>query len=189
MRLNEKLRSTSKACFVEWNKVKINLLDTPGYGNFIADARASLRAVDAALVLVCGVAGVEVQTEKVWKWAEEYGLPRMICVNKLDRERADFNRALESIQKAFGRGPVAIQIPIGSEKDYSGVIDLLHNKAYEFAKDESGKMQEIPIPDNLKEQATAQRQALMEMIAEQDDALMEKYFESGELRRKRLLQD
>lgn len=179
--IERKITISSSPCYVEWNKVKINFLDTPGYGNFVADARAALRAVDSALVVVCGVAGVEVQTEKVWKWAEEYGLPRMIVINKLDRERSDFNRALESIQKSFGRGPVAIQIPIGSEKDYSGVVDLLHNKAYQFAKDESGKMQEVPVPDDLKEQATAQRQALMEMVAEQDDALMEKYFESGEL--------
>jgi elongation factor G len=185
--IERKVTISSKACFVEWNKAKINFLDTPGYGNFIADARGALRAVDSALVLVCGVAGVEVQTEKVWKWAEEYGLPRLLVVNKLDRERADFNRALESIQKAFGRGPVAIQIPIGSEKDFSGVIDLVHNKAYQFAKDESGKVQEIPIPDNLKDEAASQRQALMEMIAEQDDGLMEKYFESGELTQEELV--
>ena len=118
--IERKITISSSPCYVEWNKVKINFLDTPGYGNFVADARAALRAVDSALVVVSGVAGVEVQTEKVWKWAEEYGLPRMLVVNKLDRERADFNRTLESIQKAFGRGPVAIQIPIGSEKDYSG---------------------------------------------------------------------
>ncbi|HSE40532.1 MAG TPA: elongation factor G [Acidobacteriota bacterium] len=185
--IERKITISSKSCFAEWNKAKINFLDTPGYGNFIADAKGALRAVDSALVLVCGVAGVEVQTEKVWRWAEEYGLPRLLVVNKLDRERADFGRALESIQKAFGRGPVAIQIPIGSEKDFSGVIDLVHNKAYQFSKDESGKMQEMPIPDNLKEQAASQRQALMEMIAEQDDALMEKYFESGELTQEELI--
>lgn len=186
--IERKVTISSSPCYVEWNKVKINILDTPGYGNFVADARAALRAVDAAAVLVCGVAGVEVQTEKTWKWAEEYNLPRMLVVNKLDRERSDFGRAMESIQKAFGRGPVAVQMPIGSEKDFSGVIDLIHFKAYAYTKDESGKFQETAIPDNLKGEATSQRQALMEMVAEQDDALMEKYFEAGELTQEQLVE-
>jgi elongation factor G len=179
--IERKITISSSPCYVEWKKVKINFLDTPGYGNFVADARAALRAVDAALVLVCGVSGVEVQTEKVWKWAEEYQLPRILLVNKLDRERADFARVVEAIQKSFGRSPVPVQIPIGSEKDFSGVVDLIEFKAYQYPKDESGKFQEIDIPDSLKEEAKAQRQALVEMIAEQDDALMEKYFEAGEL--------
>jgi elongation factor G len=185
--IERKITITSKLCFVEWNKAKINLLDTPGYGNFVADARAALRAVDAAMVLVCGVAGVEVQTEKVWKWADEFGLPRMIVVNKLDRERADFARVVESIQKVFGRAPVPVQIPIGVEKDYSGVVDLVSFKAYEYPKDESGKFKEVDIPANMKEEAKAQRQALVEMIAEQDDKLMEKYFEAGELTQEEVL--
>lgn len=185
--IERKITISSSPCYVEWNKVKINFLDTPGYGNFVADARAALRAVDASLVLVCGVAGVEVQTEKVWRWSDEYQLPRMLVVNKLDRERADFYRAVESIQKAFGRGPVAVEIPIGSEKDFSGIVDLIHFKAYQYPKDDSGKLQEIPIPDNLKGEVTAQRQSLIEMIAEQDDALMEKYFEAGELTQEEVL--
>lgn len=179
--IERKITISSKLCYAEWNKAKINFLDTPGYGNFVADARAALRAVDAAMVLVCGVAGVEVQTEKVWKWADEFALPRMIVINKLDRERADFARVVESIQKTFGRAPVPVQIPIGVEKDYSGVIDLVSFKAYQYPKDESGKFKEVDIPDNMKEEAKAQRQALVEMIAEQDDTLMEKYFEKGEL--------
>jgi elongation factor G len=185
--IERKITISSSPCYVEWNKVKINFLDTPGYGNFVADARGALRAADASVVLVCGVAGVEVQTEKVWKWSDEYQLPRILVVNKLDRERADFSRAVESIQKAFGRGPVAVEIPIGSEKDFSGVVDLIHFKAYQYPNDESGKLQEIPIPDNLKEEVTAQRQALIEMIAEQDDSLMEKYFEAGELTQEEVL--
>jgi elongation factor G len=112
--IERKITISSSPCFVEWEKVKINILDTPGYGNFVADARAALRAVDAAVVLVCGVSAVEVQTEKVWRWADEYQLPRIIVVNKLDRERADFSRVVEIIQKSFGRGPVPVQIPIGS---------------------------------------------------------------------------
>ena len=185
--IERKITISSSPCFVEWNKVKINVLDTPGYGNFVADARAALRAVDASVVLVCGVAGVEVQTEKVWKWSDEYQLPRIVVVNKLDRERSDFSRAVESIQKSFGRGSIPVQIPIGSEKSFSGVVDLIHFKAFQFQSDESGKFQEIEIPENLKEEAAAQRQALVEMIAEQDDALMEKYFEAGELTQEEVL--
>ena len=185
--IERKITISSSPCFVEWNKVKVNVLDTPGYGNFVADARAALRAVDASVVLVCGVAGVEVQTEKVWKWSDEYQLPRILVVNKLDRERSDFYRAVESIRKAFGRGPIPVQIPIGFEKNFSGIVDLIHFKAFQFQSDESGKFQKIDIPENLKQEATAQRQALVEMIAEQDDALMEKYFEAGELTQEEVL--
>jgi len=185
--IERKITISSSPCYAEWNKTKINLLDTPGYGNFVADARAALRAVDASLVVVSGVSGVEVQTEKVWKWSDEFQLARMVVVNKMDRERADFERAVESIQKAFGRGAVPVQIPIGSEKNFSGIVDLIHFKAYTYQKDESGKFQESEIPENLKETATAQRQALVEMIAEQDDALMERYFEAGELTQNEVL--
>ncbi len=186
--IERKVTVSSAPCFVEWNKSKINFLDTPGYGTFVADARAAFRAVDSSMILVCGVAGVEVQTEKVWKWSDEFGLARVFVVNKLDRERADFSRVVESIRGAFGRACVAAQIPIGSEKDFSGVVDLIHYKAYQYAKDESGKFQETDIPEELKQEAASQRQALVEMIAEQDDALMEKYLEAGELSQDEVLQ-
>jgi elongation factor G len=179
--VERKITISSAPAYAEWNKVKINFLDTPGYGNFVADARAALRAVDGCLVIVSGVAGVEVQTEKVWRWADEYQLPRMIIVNKLDRERSDFARAVESIQNSFGRSAIPVQIPIGSEKSFYGVVDLIHFKAFNYEKDESGKYKEVDIPEDLKQEASAQRQALVEMIAEQDDKLMEKYFEAGEL--------
>ncbi|HEY4491385.1 MAG TPA: elongation factor G [Acidobacteriota bacterium] len=185
--VERKISISSSPCYVEWNKVKINFLDTPGYGNFVADARAALRAVDIALVVVSGVAGVEVQTEKVCKWADELQLPPMFVVNKLDRERADLNRTVESIQNAFGRSVVPVQIPIGSEKNFTGIIDLIHFKAFQYQKDESGKFQEMEIPADLKDAASSQRQALVEMIAEQDDALMEKYFEAGELTQNEVL--
>jgi elongation factor G len=186
--IERKITISSSPAFAEWNKTKINFLDTPGYGNFVADARAALRAVDSSIVLICGVAGVEVQTEKVWKWSDEFGLARMIVVNKLDRERADFGRAVESIQKSFGRACIPVQIPIGSEKDFTGIVDLIHFKAYQYGKDDSGKVQETEIPESVKAEATAQRQALVEMIAEQDDSLMEKYFEAGQLSQEEVLQ-
>jgi elongation factor G len=165
----------------EWNKTKLNLLDTPGYGNFIQEARVAIHVADAALVNVCGVAGVEVQTEKVWGFAQESEKPRLIVVNRLDRDRASFSRALESIQKAFGRTAVPVQLPVGEEKDFRGVIDLVRMKAYLSRGDEKGSHEEKDVPGELKEDSEAARSALVEMVAEVDDALMEKYLETGAL--------
>ncbi|HDT13852.1 MAG TPA: GTP-binding protein, partial [Candidatus Aminicenantes bacterium] len=136
-------------CFVEWGDHKINVIDTPGYSNFLWDTRAALRAVDGAAVLVDAVAGVEVGTEKVWGMLEEFGLPRLIVINKMDRENAHFGRALASVQEFFGRQAVPVELPIGEEKDFAGVVDIVERKAYLFEKDESGKMSEAPVPANL----------------------------------------
>src|SRR5262249_20370349 len=157
--------------YVEWKKTKINLLDTPGYNIFINDTRASLVAADAALVLVDGVAGVEVQTEKTWSFADDYGLPRAIIISKLDRERADFSRVLESIHATFGRSAVPIQLPLGSERDFKGVIDLIQMKAYTYASDGDGKGREQEIPSDQAEAAQKAHEALVEMVAEGNDAL------------------
>ncbi len=165
----------------EWKKAKINLLDTPGYNIFINDARASLIAADSALVVVDGVAGIEVQTEKVWQFANDYKLPRALVINKLDRERADFNRALESVQAAFGRAAVPIQIPIGAERDFSGVVDLIRMRAFTYAPDGDGKGKEGDIPANLAETAQSAHEALVELVAEGNDALMEEFFDKGTL--------
>lgn len=172
--------STSVAAF-EWKKAKINLLDTPGYNIFINDTRAALVAADAALVVVDAVAGVEVQTEKVWHFATEYQLPRAFIINKLDRERASFQRALESIHEFFGRTAIPIQIPIGSERDFKGVIDLIGMKAYTYTPDGDGKGKEGDIPAELEEAARTAHEALVEMVAEGNDALLEEFFEKGTL--------
>lgn len=179
--MERKISINSAMCFAEWSGHKINFIDTPGYSNFLWDTRAALRAVDAATVLVCGVAGVEVGTEKVWEMLEEFKLPRFLAINKLDRENANFKRALESIHQFFGRKALPIQIPLGEEKDFTGVVDLIAQKAFVFEKDESGKFNEEEIPAALKEQAEKKREELVEMIAENDEKLMEKYFEKGEL--------
>jgi len=171
----------SATCHLEWNDFRISIIDCPGYTNFLWDTRASLRAVDAGMVLVCAVAGVEVGTEKVWEMLDELNLPRMIIINKIDRENANFSRTIEAIQQFFGRTAVPIQLPIGEEKQFSGVIDLIHQKAYLFEKDESGKLKEVDIPENMKEQAQKKTEELMEMVAEGDERLMEKYFENGVL--------
>jgi elongation factor G len=172
---------SASLAFAEWNKLKINIIDTPGMGNFLADARAALRVADAAALVVDAVAGVEVQTEKVWAEAEALGLPRLVVVNRLDRERASLDRSLTSLRDFCSRTIVPIQLPIGEEKNFSGVIDLVAMKAWTYPADGSGKATETAIPPHLTEAATTARDALIEMVAEADDALMEKFFEAGTL--------
>jgi elongation factor G len=186
--IDRKISISSAVCYVEWKKNKINFIDTPGYGNFIFDAKGILKVVESALVTVCAVSGVEVQTEKGWSFCEEFGLPRIIVLNKLDRDRGDFDRALESINAAFGRNAVPVQLPVGKEASFNGVIDLLSMKAHIYQLDESGTFANGEIPEELQEQAAAEREKLVEMIAEMDDALLEKFFESGELTQQELIQ-
>src|SRR6266545_2852441 len=141
--------------FGEWKKTKINLLDAPGYANFLAEARSALRVAEAAIVVVDAVAGVEVKTQKVWSYAEEYGLPRMIVVNRMDRERASFSRTLESLERSFGRGAVPLVIPLGEEKGFVGVTDLLTEKADVYTDDQSGKYQAVEVPEDLRQAVLA----------------------------------
>jgi len=159
--------------YFEWNKQKVNLVDTPGMGNFLGDARAALRVVETAAVVVDAVAGVQVSTEKVWAVAEEFGLPRIIILNRLDRERASLDRALASMHETLGRACVPVQMPIGEEHDFHGVVDLVSMKALTFARDESGTVTEEAIPSDLAERAQSARDARIEMVAEADAALME----------------
>jgi len=176
-----KITISTAIAVAEWKKTKINILDTPGYNIFINDTKAALVAADAALVLVDGVAGVEVQTEKVWDFANDYKLPRAVIINKLDRERADFGRALESVQEFFGRSAVPIHIPIGKERDFKGVVDLIRMKAYTYTPDGDGKGKESAIPADLADAAQKAHEALVEMVAEGNDALMEEFFAEGTL--------
>jgi elongation factor G len=170
----------------EWNKHKINFIDTPGMANFLSDARAALRVADAALVVVDAVAGAEVSTEKVWAAAEEFAVPRIVVLNRLDRERASLERSLESLRTVFGRTVVPIQLPIGSEKQFHGIVDLVAQKAWTFAG-ENGKPSEAPIPPAMEADVQAAREALIEMVAEADDALMEKFFDAGTLTQEELV--
>src|SRR5487761_455998 len=163
--------------YAEWgaaDKIKINFLDTPGYSTFINDTKASLIAVDAA-------AGCQVVTEKVWDYATEYDLPRAFVVNWMDRELASFDRALESIQQVFGRGAVPIQLPIGAEKNFKGVIDLIAMKALTYTPDGDGKAKVEDIPPDMADAAKAAHEALVEMVAEIDDELMQEFFDKGTL--------
>lgn len=170
--------STSIA-FIEWSKTKINFLDTPGKGVFIQDTRNSMNVAESALILVDAVAGVEVQTEKVFQFSEEFSLPVAFVVNKLDREHSSFERAVSSIQEAFGRGVIPIQIPIGREKNLVGIVDLLFMKAYRYEPNGPGKAVEIEVPSDLLEVAQKGHEALVEMVAEGNDALMEEFFDKG----------
>jgi elongation factor G len=166
----------------EWEGRKINLLDTPGEPSFLADALGALRVCESAVFVVNAVMGVEVSTARLWQRAAELDLARLIFVNMLDRERADFVRTLESLKNAFGPHVVATEIPIGSEHEFRGLIDLIDMQAYEFSGDgERGAAKEIPIPDELAEQAQEYREKLMDEVAENSDSLMERYLEGEEL--------
>src|SRR5881227_3112243 len=167
--------------YTEWGQTKINFLDTPGFNMFVHEAKLVLPVVDAAVVVVDGVAGVEVVTQRVWNYCEEYNTPRLIVVNRMDRDRADATRVLESIEKNFGRNVIPIELPIGAEKSLSGVIDLVRMKAYTYDMGGNGKGKETDIPANLKEQAQSAHERLVELVAEGDDTLMEKFFEAGTL--------
>src|SRR6185369_2404194 len=156
----------SALAYLDWNGTKINLIDTPGFAAFILDAKTALRAADAALVVVDGINGVEVQTEKGWSFAEEFDLPRLLVVSKLDKERADFDAAVNSITEAFGRAAVPLQLPIGSESQFQGVIDLVHMRAYTYEKDGSGKSKEGDIPADLQAAAASARERIIDVVAE-----------------------
>jgi elongation factor G len=161
----------------EWDDRKINLIDTPGEPSFVADALGSLRVCESAVFVVNAVMGVEVNTQRLWQRAEELDIARLVFVNMLDRERADFFRTLESLQQAFGRHVVATEIPIGSEHEVSGVIDLIDMKAYAYDGDGRENCTEIPIPDELRAQAEEFREKLMDEVSEVSESLMERYLE------------
>lgn len=171
---------SSSVAFAERDRVKINLIDTPGMANFLSDTRAAMRVTDAALVVIDAVAGAEVQTEKVWGTASELNAPCLVVLNRLDRERASVERALASLREAFGREIVPIQLPIGEEKGFEGVIDLVAMKALRFPGG-AEEPTEADVPDALADAAGSAREALIEMVAEADDSLMEKFFEAGTL--------
>jgi elongation factor G len=179
--IERKITISAKLAYCEWNKTKINMLDTPGFGNFIQEARGALRVADAAIVIVDAVSGVMVQTEKGWGYAEEFQLPRLVVVNRMDRDTASFERSLESIQQTLGRVCVPVQVPLGEEKGFKGIIDLVQMKAYVYQTDGSGKFSETDVPADVAPRAQEYREKLIEAVAESDEKLMEKFFDSGTL--------
>jgi elongation factor G len=161
--------------------VKLNLVDTPGYSIFTTEAVQGIQAAEAALMLVSAVAGPEVQTEKLWKVCAAMSKPVIFAVNLMDRERASAQRTVQQLEKKFGREALPLQLPIGEEAAFAGVVDLVRSKAYRFPADDSGTMEEIEVPADLKGDLEKARGALIEMVAEQDEALLEKFFADGTL--------
>ena len=176
--IKRKISLNTAVAFCDYKGHRLNLIDTPGYGDFVADARAGLRVASAAIVVVDAVAGVQVQTEKVWKFANEYGLPRVIVINRLDRERADFNRTLESLQKRLKGRLAPFQVPIGSEAGFTGIVDLIAMKALITT---DGKVTETDIPGEVMDTVKSYREKLAEAAAETDDDLLAKYLEEGSI--------
>lgn len=165
---------------VPWKKHTITVLDTPGDQNFFTDTKLCMQAADAAVVVVDAVDGVKVQTEQAWEFSADFNQPAVIFINKMERERADFQRAFQDIQESFeAPKPIIVQLPIGNEAEFKGIVDLVAMKA--FIYDDSGKVTVSDIPDDLKDQAESEREALIENVAEADDALVEKYLEGETL--------
>lgn len=176
--ISRKITISSSVCFCNYNGYRINIIDTPGFINFIEDTRGCLRAIDGAVIIVSAISGVKAETEKIWKYACEFEIPRMIFVNKMDKENASFTRAIAEIEKSFETEAIPLQIPIGSGDAFRGIVDIINMKAYDFTE---GKAKEIDIPSEIALEAEGFRKKMIEKIAEADDSLLERYLEGGEL--------
>ena len=174
-----KMSIGASLAYVEWDKTKINVVDTPGFNMFVHEAKMVLPVVDAAVVVVDGVAGVEVVTQRVWNYCEEFQTPRLIVASRMDRERADAERVLESLTNAFGRSVIPLEMPIGREKGFSGVVDLVRMKAYAYELGGNGKGKETEIPADMQDRVQEAHEKLVELVAEGNDALLEEFFEKG----------
>jgi elongation factor G len=166
---------------VEWDEHKINVLDAPGYADFIGDLRAAMRVSDLAVFVVSGVEGLEVQTRAAWHYAEELGIPRMFFINKLDRENSSFRRTLEQLRDAFGKGVAPLSLPLGREHEFKGVISVIDQSAFEY--DANGKFKDVPVPDDRKARVDEVHTDLLDSVAESNDELLERYLEGGQITR------
>ncbi|MDQ3752658.1 MAG: elongation factor G [Actinomycetota bacterium] len=170
---------------IEWQDHKINILDAPGYADYIGELRAAMRVADLAVFVVSGVEGLEVQTQVAWNYAIELGLPRVIFVNKLDRENSSFRRTLDQLREAFGMGIAPLSLPLGREHDFRGVISVIDAGAFSY--DETGAVKEEPVPEDRQERLEEVRTSLLDSVAETNDELLERYLESGELTREEIV--
>ena len=173
-----KMTITSSLAFCHWKGHRINLIDTPGFINFIEDVRGCLRAVDGAIIIVSAISGVKGETEKIWRYANEFEVPRVVFINKMDKDTANFSRAVGELEKFFETEAIPLQIPIGSGDSFTGIVDLIRMKAYTF---NAGETEESEIPADMRSEAEEYRKRLVEKIAESDDTLLEKYLEGTEL--------
>lgn len=185
--IERKISINSKVCSVEWNKCMLNIVDTPGYSNFLHETKAALSAVGGAVVIASAITGVKAETERVWKFAEQYDLAKIIFVNKMDKERADFYRSLSDIEKSFGINPLPLFLPIGKEDTFKGLVDLIKMKAYIYPNDASAEFQIEDIPADMLDDAQMYRNNLIEAISEMDDSLIEKFLEGEEFTEEEIL--
>lgn len=173
-----KITITSAVAFCNWNGYRINLIDTPGFINFLEDTRGCLKTVDGAIVIVSAISGVKAETQKIWKYAAEFEIPKVIFINKMDKDTANFSVAVGEIEKAFETEALPVQVPIGSGDNFRGIVDLITMKAFSFS---NGKAEESEIPSDILSEVNEYRKRLVEKIAESDDILLEKYLEGGVL--------
>ncbi|MGI6588207.1 MAG: elongation factor G [Peptococcia bacterium] len=178
---------TSAATTCHWKDYQINIIDTPGHVDFTVEVERSLRVLDGAVAVFCSVGGVEPQSETVWRQADKYGVPRIAYINKMDRVGADFFRGIKMIKERLGAHPVPIQLPIGAEDKFSGIIDLLKMKAYHYLDDLGTKSEEDDIPEDMLELAKKYREKMVEAVAETDETLLEKYIEGEEITEEELI--
>lgn len=171
----------AKVCTIEWLDTQINIIDTPGYANFLHETRAGLSAVGGAVVIASAITGVKAETKRVWEYSEEFDLAKLIFVNKMDKDRADFFRALGDIEKSFQITPIPIFLPIGKEADFRGIVDLVKMKAYIYPVEPTAMYKVEDIPEDMLEECNKYRIKLLEAVSETDDALIEKYLEEGDL--------
>jgi elongation factor G len=177
--INKQITIHASLIPVEWNNTKLNILDTPGYSDFIGEVKGAIRVVDAALFVVSAVDGVEVQTEIIWDYADHAELPRAVFINKMDRENANFYKVLDELNDHFKVNLAPLMLPIGAAQDFTGIVDLIEQKAYQFGDD--GKPKEIPVPADLGDKISEFREKLVEAAAESDDELLMKYLDGEEL--------
>ncbi|MDH3454373.1 MAG: elongation factor G [Desulfuromonadales bacterium] len=182
-----KITISSKLHHCEWNGHELHIVDTPGYTNFLHDTRGCMRVLGGAVLLISAVDGVKAQTQTLWKWAEEFEVPRIAFINKLDRERSDYLKAVDDMETSLGCRPVAVNMPIGQEDNFKGVIDLVTMKARIFKFDDKGTYDEADIPEEYRSEADRLHMMLMEACAEADDELMEKYLETETLSQEEIL--
>lgn len=176
--ISRKITISSSVAFCDWNGHRINIIDTPGFINFLEETRGCLRAVDGAVVIVSAISGVKAETQKIWKYASEFELPRLVFVNKMDKENANFLRAIGDVEKAFEMDVIPLNYPIGSGEKFIGIVNLINNRAYKFV---DGKAEEIDIPSDIASDIEEYRKKLIEKVAEADDSLIEKYLEGENL--------
>jgi elongation factor G len=183
--IDRQISISSAVAHCENNGYSINLIDTPGFINFIEDTRGCLRIADGAIIIVSALSGVKAETEKIWKYACEFEVPRMVFINKMDKENADFEMAIGEVERSFETEAIPLNIPIGHGPDFKAIVDILEMKAYEF--DNKGQPKAIDIPADMKDSVDKYREKLVEKVAEADDKLLEKYLEGGELTRDEII--